>query len=131
MQKALTTMQELVDWFNQLDNPVLAATCHGYKMSPLVNDRVIISNDHMSITVEPTKYYRKDQLAKATIDTCGCLDVPHSPTITVAVQFSITLPLELTPENLIPFIEKTVRDYSGNTIDFIAIDDFNSDRLPL
>ena len=127
MQKALTTMQELVDWFNQLDNPVLAITLHGYKMSPLVNDRVIISNDHMSITVEPTKYHRKDQLAKATIDTYGYLDIPHTPTITVAVQFSIALPLELTPENLIPFIEKTVRDYSGNTIDFIAIDDFNSD----
>lgn len=131
MQKALTTMEELVNWFNQLDNPVLAITCHGYKMSPLVNDRVIISNDRMSITVEPTKYYRKDQLAKASIDTCGYLDVPHSPTITVAVQFPIALPLDLTPENLIPFIEKTVRDYSGNTIDFIAIDDFNSDRLPL
>lgn len=128
MQKALTTMQELVDWFNQLDNPVLAITLRGYKMSPLVNDRVIISNDHMSITVEPTKYYRKDQLAKATIDTCGYLDVPHSPTITVAVQFSIALPLELTPENLIPFIEKTVTEYSGNIIDFEGIDDFNSDR---
>ena len=127
MQKALTTMKELVDWFNQLENPVRAITCHGYKMSPLVDDRVIISSDHMSITVEPTKYYRKDQLAKATIDTCGYLDVPHTPTITVAVQFSIALPLELTPENLIPFIEKTVRDYSGNAIDFIAIDDFNSD----
>lgn len=128
MQKALTTMQELVNWFNQLDNPVQAVTCHGYKMSPLVSDCVIISNDHMSITVEPTKYYRKDRLAKATIDTCGYLDVPHSPTITVAVQFSIALPLELTPENLIPFIEKTATEYSGNIIDFEGIDNFNSER---
>lgn len=128
MQKALTTMEELVNWFNQLDNPVQAVTCHGYKMSPLVSDCVIIFNDRMSITVEPTKYYRKDQLAKATIDTCGYLDVPHSPTVTVAVQFSIALPLELTPENLIPFIEKTVTEYSGNIIDFESIDDFNSDR---
>lgn len=128
MQKALTTMQELVDWFNQLDNPVLAITCHGYKMSPLVNDCVIISNDYMSITVEPTKYYRKDQLAKATIDTCGYLDVPHTPTITVAVQFPIALPLDLTPENLIPFIEKTVTKYSGNIIDFEDTDPLDPER---
>lgn len=126
MQKALTTMEELVNWFNQLDNPVQAVTCHGYKMSPLVNDCVIIFNDRMSITVEPTEYYRKDQLAKATVETLGYLDVPHSEEI--AVKIPIALPLDLTPENLMPFIEKTISDYSGNTIDFIAVDDFNSDR---
>lgn len=126
MQKALTTMEELVDWFNQLDNPVQAVTCHGYKMSPLVHDRVIISSDYMSITVEPTKPHRKDQLAKATVDTLGHLDVPHSQEI--AVKIPIALPLDLTPENLMPFIEKTISDYSGNIIDFIAVDDFDSER---
>ena len=126
MQKALTTMEELVNWFNQLDNPVQAITCHGYKMSPFVSNCVIIFNDRMSITVEPTEYYRKDQLAKATVETLGYLDVPHSKEI--AVKIPITLPLDLTPENLMPFIEKTISDYSGNIIDFIAVDDFNSER---
>lgn len=126
MQKALTTMEELIGWFNQLDNPVQAVTCHGYKMSPLVHDRVIISNDHMSITVEPTKYYRKEQLAKATVDTLGYLDTPHG--VEIAVKIPIKLPLDLTPENLMPFIEKTISDYSGNIIDFIVVDDFNSNK---
>lgn len=120
MQKALINMQELVDWFNQLDNPIDTMAFQGYKMSHRVCDCVIISNDNLTITVEPTEYHRKDQLAKAHISTRGYIDAPHSPTVTI--QFPIKLPLDLTPENLIPFIEKTVTEYSGNIIDFEGVD---------
>lgn len=116
MQKPLYTMPEIIDWLNKLDNPKQTIEDQGYTLWPFFQKDLHLNNNIMDILIEPADRRHNDYLAHAIISTRGYLDIPHSEDI--AIRIPIKLPLKLTPENLIPFVEKTMTNYSGNRIYF-------------
>lgn len=70
----------------------------------------------MKILIEPANQRHDDYLARAIISTRGYLDLPHNEEI--AIRIPLKLPLNLTPKNLIPFVEKTIANCSNKPIYF-------------
>ena len=66
--------------------------------------------------IEPANQRHDDYLARAIISTRGYLDLPHNEEI--AIRIPLKLPLNLTPKNLIPFVEKTIANCSNKPIYF-------------
>lgn len=116
MQKPLYTMSDIIDWLNQLDNPKQTIEDQGYTLYPFFERNIRLSNDVMEILIEPTNRRHNDYLARAIISTRGYLDLPHNEEI--AMRIPLKLPLDLTPENLIPFVEKTMANCSNKPIYF-------------
>lgn len=70
----------------------------------------------MEVLIEPANRRHDNYLAHAIISTRGYLDLPHSEEI--AMRIPLKLPLNLAPENLILFVEKTIANCSNKPIYF-------------
>lgn len=116
MQKPRYTMPEIIDWLNELDNPKQTIEDQSYTLYPFFERNIRLSNDVMEILIEPANRRHNDYLARAIISTRGYLDLPHSEEI--AMRIPLKLPLDLAPENLIPFVEKTIANCSNKPIYF-------------
>ena len=116
MQKPLYTMPEIIDWLNELNNPKQTIEDQGYTLWPFYQKDLRLTNNVMEILIEPANRRHNDYLARAIVSTRGYLDLPHSEEI--AMRIPLKLPLELTPENLIPFVEKTIANCSNKPIYF-------------
>ena len=116
MQKPLYTMSDVIDWLNELDDPKQTINDQGYNLWPFYQKDLHLTNNIMEILIEPANRRHNDYLARAIISTRGYLDLPHSEEI--AMRIPLKLPLDLAPENLIPFVEKTMANYSGNRVYF-------------
>ena len=109
MQKPLYTMPEIIDWLNELDNPKQTIENQGYTLWPFYQKDLRLTNNFMEILID-------DYLARAIISTRGYLDLPHNEEI--AMRIPLKLPLDLIPENLIPFVKKTIANCSNKPIYF-------------
>ena len=116
IQKPLYTMPEIIDWLNELDNPKQTIENQGYTLWPFYQKDLRLTNNFMEILIEPANRRHNDYLARAIISTRGYLDLPHSEEI--AMRIPLKLPLDLTPENLIPFVVKTIANCSNKPIYF-------------
>lgn len=116
MQKPLYTMPEIINWLNELDNPKQTIEDQGYTLYPFVERNIRLNNNVMEILIEPANRRHDDYLARAIISTRGYLDLPHSEEI--AMRIPLKLPLDLAPENLIPFVKKTIANCSNKPIYF-------------
>lgn len=116
MQKPLYTMPEIIDWLNELNNLKQTIEDQGYTLYPFFERNIRLSNNVMKILIEPTNRHHDDYLARAIVSTRGYLDLPHSEEITMRIP--LKLPLDLAPENLIPFVEKTIANCSNKPIYF-------------
>lgn len=116
MQESLRSTVDIINWFNKLENPKQTIDDQGYTLWPYYQTNLCLSNDAMNILIEPVKQHHDDYLALAIVSTRGYLDVPGSKDITIKIP--IKLPLDLTPDKLIPFIEKTIANYSSKPIYF-------------
>ena len=116
MQKPLYTMPEIIDWLNELDNPKQTIEDQGYTLYPFFERNIHLSSNVMKILIEPANRRHNDYLARAIVSTHGYLDLPHSEEI--AMRIPLKLPLDLAPESLIPFIEKTIANCSNKPICF-------------
>lgn len=116
MQKPLRNITDIIDWFNELDNPKQTIDDQGYTLWPFFQTNFRLTNNVMGILIEPVDQRHDDHLALAIISTRGYLDVPGSENITVKIP--IKLPLDLTADKLIPFIEKTIANYSSKPLYF-------------
>ena len=116
MQKPLYTIPEIIDLLNELDNPKQTIEDQGYTLYPFFERNIRLNNNVMGILIEPANRRHDDYLTRAIISTRGYLDLPHNEEITM--QIPLKLPLDLAPENLIPFIEKTIANCSNKPIYF-------------
>ena len=110
MQKPLQNNNDIIDYFNELDDPKQTIKDQGYTLWPFFQTDFRLTNNVMEILIEPVNQRYDDYLARAIVSTRGYLDVPGSKNI--AVKIPIKLPLDLTADKLIPFIEKTLANYS-------------------
>jgi len=71
---------------------------------------------YIEILIEPANRRHDNYLARAIISIRGYLDLPHNEEI--AMRIPLKLPLDLAPENLIPFVKKTIANCSNKPICF-------------
>ena len=109
-------MPEIIDWLNELNNLKQTIEDQGYTLYPFFERNIRLSNNIMEILIEPANRRHDNYLARAIINTRGYLDLPHNEEI--AMRIPLKLPLNLTPENLIPFVEKTIATCSNKPIYF-------------
>lgn len=96
-------MPEIIDQLNELDNPKQTIEDQGYTLWPFFERNIRLTNNFMEILIEPANRRHEDYLARAIISTHG---------------YPLKLPLDLTPENLIPFVEKPIANCSNKPIYF-------------
>lgn len=114
MQEPLQNNDDIIDYFNELDDPKQTIEDQGYTLWPFFQTNFRLTNNVMEILIEPVNQRYDDHLALAIVSTRGYLDVPGSEDI--AVRIPIKLPLDLTADKLIPFIEKTLANYSKKSL---------------
>ena len=104
-QNNWSTLQLMVDWFNQLDNPDEFFKDNGYRRFPFIQDSIFLRSDSIGITF---KHNRDDDniLGYALISVE--MFIEDRDVEAAEMTFALKLPIDLEPEEIFNYINSKI-----------------------
>ena len=104
-QNNWSTLQLMVDWFNQLDNPDEFFKDNGYRRFPFIQDSIFLRSDSIGITF---KHNRDDDniLGYALISVE--MFIEDRDVEAAEMTFALKLPIDLEPKEIFNYIDSKV-----------------------